>query len=255
MNGPRTVETRLCELVHKDIGQCVKGSGRRLEADAHWTITIEAMVMTSTAEFTRPRAIATPPCQRMGSQCRALRATLRVGIARGRQASLDHEATWLLGHTQHITFGEPWIGNGDLYVEAMLHVPCRYLRDDGTTAACALYGYRGRPPRQPPRAEQPRRLGGQRFRIIDGTRMVTRSLPDAPAPDRSLPVLAAANPCADRALPDRRQPAGSRRAAAISRSRSCAPRPSVGWRLWCDPGARRISVKWSGPGTSPSRSR
>ncbi len=152
--------------------------------------------MTSLAEVTRPRALATPPCQRMGSQCRALRATLRVGSLEDGEASLDHEATWLLGHTQNITFGEPWIGNGDLYVEAVLHVPCRYLREDGTTAACALYGYQGRPPRRPPRTEQPRRLGGQRFRIIDGTRMVARSLPDVPAPERSLPVLASENPCA-----------------------------------------------------------
>ena len=151
--------------------------------------------MTSSAALPRPRALATPPCRQMGSQCRALRVTLRVGSLEDGEASLDHEATWLLGHTQQITFGEPWIGDGDLYVEAVLHVPCRYLREDGAGAGCALYGYRGRPPR-PRRVEQPRRLGGHRFRVIDGTRMVTRSLPVPPASERSLPVIASENPCA-----------------------------------------------------------
>jgi hypothetical protein len=40
--------------------------------------------------------------------------TLRVGSLEDGEPSLDHEATWLLGHTEHITFGEPWSGNGDL---------------------------------------------------------------------------------------------------------------------------------------------
>jgi Fe-S-cluster containining protein len=154
-----------------------------------------------------------PPCRELGSQCRALRVTLRVGSLEEGDASLDHEATWLMGHTEHITFGELWSGNGDLYVEAILHVPCRFLREDTAGAECRLYGYRGAPPRRPPNGEQPRRMGGQRFRVVDQQRMVTRSLP-APAPvARALPVLAGANPCADAPC----RTADNRRAAACCR--------------------------------------
>jgi hypothetical protein len=144
----------------------------------------------------RPAAPSAPPCRNLGSQCRALRVTLRVGSLEEGDASLDHEATWLLGHTEQITFGEPWAGNGDLYVDATLHVPCRYLREDGTTAGCQLYGYHGVAPRRPRRAEQPRRLGGQRFRVMEAKRMVARSLAQEPAPAHALPVLNTANPCA-----------------------------------------------------------
>jgi hypothetical protein len=149
----------------------------------------------------------------LGSQCRALRVTLRVGSLEDGEASLDHEATWLLGHTEQITFGEPWSGDGDLYVEALLHVPCRYLRDDGATSRCALYGFEGVAPRRPARPGQPRRLGGQRFRVVDGQRMVTRSLSHPPAPARSLPVLAELNPCAGAPC----RTADNRRAAACCR--------------------------------------
>ena len=50
--------------------------------------------------------------------------------------------------------------------------------------------------RRPRRAEQPRRLGGQRFRVVDAKRMVTRSLAPRARPAHALPVLDAANPCA-----------------------------------------------------------
>ena len=149
----------------------------------------------------------------MGSQCRTLRVTLRVGSLEEGDGSLDHEATWLLGHTEKITFSEPWAGNGDLYVDAILHVPCRYLRDDGTTAGCQLYGYRGPTPRRPRRAEQPRRLSGNRFRVVDAKRMVTRSLAPQAPPPHALPVLDGANPCA--AAPCRT--ADNKRAAACCR--------------------------------------
>ncbi len=122
--------------------------------------------------------------------------TLRVGSLEDGATSLDHEATWLLGHTEQITFGEPWAGNGDLYVDATLHVPCRHLRNDGAISECRLYGFRGEPPRARRRPRQPRRLGGQRFRVVDAQRLVTRSLASAPVPARSLPVLDGTNPCA-----------------------------------------------------------
>ena len=153
------------------------------------------MTVTGAAP-TIPPAASALPCRKLGSQCRALRVTLRVGSLEEGDTSLDHEATWLLGHTEHITFGDLWWGEGDLYVEAILHVPCRYLRVEGGTSECRLFGYRGVDRRPPRRAEQPRRLGRERFRVVDAKRMVTRSLAQAPAPAHALPVLGAANPCA-----------------------------------------------------------
>ncbi len=125
--------------------------------------------------------------------------TLRVGSLEEGETSLDHEATWLLGHTSQITFAGLWEGDGDLYVDAVLHVGCRFLRPDGKDAKCALYGFRGRLPHGPRRRDQPRRLGGNRFRIVEDRRQAVRTLlaeVPAPSPGRSLPVLASSNPCA-----------------------------------------------------------
>jgi hypothetical protein len=138
-----------------------------------------------------------PPCKGMGSQCRSLPVTLRVGSLEDGPASLDQEATWLIGHTQHITFAELWESDGDVYVDAVLHVPCRFLKQDGTGASCGAYGYAGHLPREYPRLEQPRRLGGDRFLVVHRGQTAARQLP---FPARSLPVLASPsgpNPCAD----------------------------------------------------------
>jgi hypothetical protein len=188
-------------------------------ATARETITIEPTMTKSP-----------PPCRKLGSQCRSLRVTLRVGSLNDGDASLDHEATWLLGHTEQISFGEPWWGDGDLYVDAVLHVPCRYLRDDGTTIRCQAHGYRGPAPRSPRRTDQPRRLGGSRFRVVDAKRMVTRSLAPAPAPAHSLPVLDSVNPCA--AAPCRT--ADNKRAAACCRDLQV--------EIMCDKGQRRLEA-------------
>jgi hypothetical protein len=51
--------------------------------------------------------------------------TLRIGEFENGPTSLDHEATWLLGHTERITFLDLWEGEGDLYVDANLHVACK----------------------------------------------------------------------------------------------------------------------------------
>lgn len=140
---------------------------------------------------------ALPDCRRLGSHCRALPVTLRVGSFEDGPDSLDHEASWLLGHTRQITFGVLWEDEGDLYVEATLHVGCRYLRPDGSGARCALLGHRGPLPPGPRRVEQPRRLGGDRFHLVEHGEAVLRSLPPAPpAGGRTLPVLEGENPCA-----------------------------------------------------------
>src|SRR4051794_7138718 len=141
----------------------------------------------------RPRPPAAPPCHALGSQCRAVPVVLRVGALEEGNASLDHETTWLIGHTQNITFYEIWEDEGELYVDAMLHVPCRFLQSDGRTARCGAYGFSGRMPRNPARPEQPRRIGRDRFLIVENRREAVRTLVP---PGRSLPVLGDANPCA-----------------------------------------------------------
>ena len=182
------------------------------------------------------------------------RVTLRVGSLEDGDTSLDHEATWLLGHTEQITFGELWAGNGDLYVEATLHVPCRFLARTEPGAECRLYGYRGAAPRARAAREQPRRLGGQRFRVVDreadGDEIPARRPPRQPAPFRSWP---ATNPCADAPC----RTADNRRAAACCRDLQVeimCTRRSGGWRPWCAPEGRRISVRSSGKATSRSMS-
>jgi hypothetical protein len=140
-----------------------------------------------------------PPCRALGSQCRSLRVTLRVGTFEGGVSSLDHEATWLLGHTGRITFHELWEGEGDLYVEATLHLTCRFLEESQGQARCRAHGFAGPSPRALRRVEQPLRLGGDRFVVVHKARNAVRALP---FPARSLPVLAlpstdaGANPCA-----------------------------------------------------------
>ena len=134
-----------------------------------------------------------PPCHALGSQCRAVPVVLRVGALEEGTTSLDHETTWLIGHTQHITFYDIWEDEGELYVDAMLHVPCRFLQRNGATARCAAYGFSGNTPRGPARREQPRRLGKDRFLIVENRRTAARRLEP---PRRSLPVLPSGNPCA-----------------------------------------------------------
>ncbi|MBA2627898.1 MAG: hypothetical protein H0U85_07780, partial [Gemmatimonadales bacterium] len=111
-----------------------------------------------------------PPCAAMGRQCTALRVTLRIGSLDEGNTSLDHEATWLLGHTQHISFLELWEDEGELYTEAVLHVPCRFLGRDGSAARCGAYGYRAPAP-VARRRDQPRQLGADRFNVVDRRRL------------------------------------------------------------------------------------
>lgn len=134
-----------------------------------------------------------PPCRFLGAQCRSLPVTLRVGSLEEGNASLDHEATWLIGHTQSITFSDIWEDEGELYVDAVLHVPCRYLHQEGVSARCTAYGFRGSAPRRFSRPQQPRQLGRDRFLIVENRRTAVRTLRP---PARSLPVVEGNNPCA-----------------------------------------------------------
>ena len=141
-----------------------------------------------------------PPCRSLGVQCKSVRVTLRIGELEEGPTSLDHEATWLLGHTERIDFLELWEGEGDLYVEAILHVGCRYLNEAGGRATCRAHGFEGPSPRGARRAPQPLRLGENRFVIVEDCGNAVR---DLRPPARSLPVagngsghVVEDNPCA-----------------------------------------------------------
>jgi hypothetical protein len=135
----------------------------------------------------------------MGAHCRSLNVVLRVTSLDDGPRSGDHEATWLVGHTENITFlSDLWEDDQDLYVEAAIHVPCRFLSDAGGEAPrCEAWGFTGSSRRtlRPERA--PRRLGPDRFRVVEGGRFESRVLPPMPRPPRELPVHAGTNPCVD----------------------------------------------------------
>ena len=134
----------------------------------------------------------------MGTHCTALRVVLRVSSQDDGPTSGDHEATWLLGHTERIEFGRFWRRGGELFTEAVLRVPCRYLGWQGEGhASCRAHGYSTILPAQAVRAPppQPRRLGDDRFRIVERGRPVTRLLPPPASPSRELPIHAGSNPC------------------------------------------------------------
>lgn len=132
-----------------------------------------------------------PPCKSLGRQCRALDVTLRIGKIEEGPESLDHEATWLLGHTARADFGRLHVRKGELLVDARLHVPCKHLAEDGSEARCRAHGFRGPPPPRPRRRAQPRQLGGNQFKLVDQRRLVNRPAVNVKA---GLPVLGQ-NPC------------------------------------------------------------
>ncbi len=156
-----------------------------------------------------------PPCRAMGAHCRGLRVILRVSTLDDGPSSADHESTWLMGHTERITFrSDLWEDENDLYVAADLQVPCRFLAEaaEGQPARCTAHGFTGAPaPARPEPA--PRRLGKDRFRVVDGGHLVSRTLSSLPERPRSLPVRENVNPCATAAC----RTADNRRGAACCR--------------------------------------
>ena len=133
----------------------------------------------------------------MGSQCRELHVTLKVGEMGEGVPSLDHEGTWLLGHTQQIDFDTPRVEGQELLVDAVLHLRCRHLKRDGATERCAAHGFARKPAPAGSRPDQHRRLGPDEFILLEELRPVTRSVrPPAPSP-RALPTLQGTNPCLD----------------------------------------------------------
>lgn len=137
-----------------------------------------------------------PACTRVGSHCLSLRVTLRIAeLNTGEPSSADDEATWLLGHTERIDFGPIDRQARELRTNARLHVRCRFAREEGGRVSCQAHGFSGRvaPPKP---ARRQRRLGPDRFEIVERGRLVTRGIKPPPAPRRALAVLGSENPCA-----------------------------------------------------------
>jgi hypothetical protein len=182
--------------------------------------------------MTNSPAQGAPPCREMGSHCDSLRVLLRVATEDAGRGSADHEATWLLGHTERITFlGDLERDGSDLYSVAELQVPCRFLGADGRGgASCGAHGYtRAAAPRAPDPAE-PRRYGSEGFRIVEAGHTVTRTLPAPSSPARALPLHAGSNPCATAPC----RTADNRRGAACCRDLQI--------EIMCTPRQRRLEA-------------
>lgn len=159
-----------------------------------------------------------PPCTRLGRPCRELELTLRIAdLDDDSQTLQDAAATWLLGHTQRITFGRPYRQKAELLVDATVHVPCKYLRVDGggprrgtgatalrdlaesngrARAQCAAHGFRGPLPVDTARTEaEPVRRANGTYALFFRGRRRWLDLRLTRAAQRALPVLAGDNPC------------------------------------------------------------
>ena len=85
---------------------------------------------------------ATPPCRRPRPAGASAPVPEPAGHPAGRRAggghrSLDHEATWLIGHTQHISFSSSGRTKGELYVDADAPRSLPLLQSEGSRAQCA----------------------------------------------------------------------------------------------------------------------
>jgi hypothetical protein len=143
-----------------------------------------------------------PPCTRLGRQCRELAVTLRIAESDDSRTLQDAAATWLLGHTERITMGKPYWSDDEFLVDATLHVPCKYLKEQGKSgrAHCTAHGFRG------PMPLSSQRVGEQREELLldNGTyvlvykgRQRALDLPLKKAARRALPVVQNHNPCLD----------------------------------------------------------
>jgi hypothetical protein len=146
-----------------------------------------------------------PPCTALGPQCRELRLTVRVAdMTEDSPADRDALGTWLLGHTERIEFGTPYLESRQLLVDVVVRVGCKYLEDETRTTGgpegggvrCAAHGFRGRLPQPRPHRRPELRGSDDHFTVMQGGRVRVVHLP-SPIRRRSLPVVHhGANPCA-----------------------------------------------------------
>jgi len=136
-----------------------------------------------------------PACRDLGRHCLALRVVLKIGdVEDDAPADLDQLGTWLLGHTERLSFGRVFEQGNELLVQAELHIPCRFYEAGARGARCKAHGFRGPLPGTNGPARRERKLGGDRFEVMTDRRLAPAILR---RPARTLPVLTApeANPC------------------------------------------------------------
>ena len=153
----------------------------------------------------------------MGRQCRELNITVRISdLDDDGPTLIDAAATWITAHTERVTFGRPYASDGYLLVDAVVHVPCKYLAVDDRSAGdgrgtrlrrtesgssvaqatCKAHGYSGPLPRSTQSSERPKfQLGNETFSVIHGRRRRNLKLPLKRAAQRALPVVQNNNPC------------------------------------------------------------
>jgi len=151
-----------------------------------------------------------PACRALGTQCQQLAVTLRVAdLSDDEPAFQDAIATWLLGHSERMSFGEPYVEGDWLLVDTRIRVPCRYLEagsHDGnggqggqggpSYARCHAHGFEGHVPVVRAPAQPARRFGPNQFAVVHDARVRRVELPPAAAAPGALPVLQGDNPCA-----------------------------------------------------------
>ncbi len=145
-----------------------------------------------------------PHCTALSRHCRELSVTLRVADRKeDGQTFLDAAATWLLGHTERIAMGAPYFKASALVVDAVVRIPCKYLRlasgaNGDDTARCSAHGFRGRVPSSTPApadaAPGLRRSDGKFDIVFKGKRRPLQ-LRMKRAAQRALPVIQSDNPC------------------------------------------------------------
>ncbi|HEX9727389.1 MAG TPA: hypothetical protein VGA37_02650 [Gemmatimonadales bacterium] len=145
-----------------------------------------------------------PDCRRLGRHCVQLAVTAQVADIRDdTPTDQDAAATWLLGHTERITFGRPYTRGRLLVADAVVSVPCKYLEEQARSpngssrpaARCRAHGFEGPMPRPAPVDAPVLRHRADRFTIVHGRRVRPMALPLKRAARRALPVLQNGNPC------------------------------------------------------------
>jgi len=171
-----------------------------------------------------------PPCTGLGPQCRELAVTLHIAdLEEDNPTFHDAAATWLLGHTERIQMGRPYVLGTDMLVDAVIRVPCKYLSqpepgvtgrgttgDAGRSARCMAHGFTATPPRAPtphPNGTQERQLRNGKYMVVFKGRQRALPLPLKRAAQRALPVMQGSNPCVGAAC----RTADNRRGAACCR--------------------------------------
>ncbi len=143
-----------------------------------------------------------PQCKKLRRACRELDVVVRVSdLESDTHTEQDAAATWITGHNERITFGEPYRKNGELMVDAIVHVPCKYLKtapasNGADQAFCAAHGFRGPIPESwQPTEPAAFHNGTSTLSLIHkGRRQLVKIHPKR-TKKRSLPVLQPDNPC------------------------------------------------------------